>query len=357
MRTSWDSEVLRRVPEAPLVLAEAVAVELCEPSPAVVEVVAEFLISLDASFYLGAPALLADQLQWQRTRLAVVAPEIDRTEVAAAVRAALAPHLDAAALDAVDRQIEHARVLAEGLIREVFDLELSPEAQAYLEHILRGDRGAAVQVVTDLVEAGSDPAGVLLGLLEPVQVEIGRLWEQGRVSIAHEHFGTAVTQLCMSILYPHLAQGRVPLQRTAVATNVGGEAHEVGLRIVTDLLERAGWRTAYLGSGVPVDDVLDQLAERRADVLAISATMSGQLHAVKDVIAAVRADPRCAAVKVVVGGRPFQLAPELAATLGADAWAADATGAVEVCNRLVEERAATISSAAGAHPVGGLRVS
>ena len=111
MRTSWDSPVLQAVPDRPLDLAEAVATALCEPSPSVVGVVAEFLVSLDASLYVGEPALLADQLQWQRTRLAVIAPEIDRTEVLAAVRSALAPHLDAARLAAVDRQAEHAPVL------------------------------------------------------------------------------------------------------------------------------------------------------------------------------------------------------------------------------------------------------
>jgi len=337
MRTSWDSEVLRGVPEGPDALAESVATELCDPRQSVVEVVTELLVSLDASLAHGAPALLADQLRWQRTRLAVIAPETERTEVAAAVRAALARHLDEAALEVVDRELAHARVLADGLV-EVVDPQLRVEAQIYLEHILRGNREAAVQVVTDLVSAGTDPAEILLQVLEPVQVEIGRLWEHGRVSVAHEHLGTAVTQLCMSLLYPHLASGRVALRRTAVATNVGEEAHEMGLRIVTELLESAGWRTAYLGSGVPVADLLDHLAEQQADVLAISATMSGQLHAVKEVIDAVRADPRCSAVKVIVGGRPFQLAPDLAVTLGADASAPDATGAVEVCNRLVEDR-------------------
>lgn len=338
MRTSWDSELLRGVPEAPAVLAESVATVLCDPSPSVVEVVAELLVSLDASLSLGAPALLADQLRWQRSRLAVIAPDIDRTEVAAAVRAALARHLDETGLEVFDRHLEHSRVLAEDLIAEVVGPQLRVEAQIYLEHIVRGRRAEAVQVVSDLLAAGTDPIEVLLGVLEPVQVEIGRLWEHGRVSVAHEHMGTRVTQLCMSLLYPHLANGRARLRRTAVATSVGEEAHEVGLQIVTDLLERAGWHTAYLGSGVPVPDLLDQVAEQQADVLAISATMSGQLHAVKEVIDAVRADPRCFAVKIVVGGRPFQLAPELATTLGADASAIDATGAVEVCNRLFEDR-------------------
>ena len=52
-------------------------------------------------------------------------------------------------------------------------------------------------------------------------------------------------------------------------------------------------------------------------------------------------DARCADVRVVVGGRPFGLAPELAAHVGADAWAPDGLSAVNVCNALLETTRAT----------------
>src|SRR3712207_3103527 len=61
-------------------------------------------------------------------------------------------------------------------------------------------------------------------------------------------FCTAVTQLCMSMLWPRLNAGAHADDRTVVATSVGGEAHEIGVRIVADLLKRDGWRTFFLGA-------------------------------------------------------------------------------------------------------------
>ena len=38
---------------------------------------------------------------------------------------------------------------------------------------------------------------------EPVQHEIGRLWQINHISVAHEHYCTSVTQMIMSELYPY----------------------------------------------------------------------------------------------------------------------------------------------------------
>jgi methanogenic corrinoid protein MtbC1 len=53
-------------------------------------------------------------------------------------------------------------------------------------------------------------------------------------------------------------------------------------------------------------------------------------------VSAVRTDPRTAAVKIVVGGRPFLVDPGLVAEVGADGSATDARQTVALCSRLVE---------------------
>ncbi len=157
-----------------------------------------------------------------------------------------------------------------------------------------------------------DVSEIMLGILQPAQVELGRLWERGEISIAHEHYTTAITQLSLSLLYPRLLLNRTLLGRSLVATSVGAEAHEIGIRMISDLMEQAGWRTTYLGADVPHADVVEQVAQHRADVLAVSATMAGHIRSVRDLIVALRADPRCQRVRVLVGGRPFTINPRLA---------------------------------------------
>ena len=336
MSAHWESATLSRVAPSPAALADEVAIDLCEPSRIVTEVVVECLQTLDAALELDASELLADQLRWQEARLPVVAPQLTHAEVLAAIWSALGRHAGPEVRDEAERQLRTALAAAEDEPSKV-DPPLPPRAQAYLDHVLRGERDAAVDIVLDEVARGTDARDILLDLLQPVQIEIGRLWEQGRASVAHEHLCTAVTQLCMSMLWPRLNEGAHDHDRTVVATSVGGEAHEIGVRIVADLLKRDGWRTFYLGASVPASDVVSMLLEQRADVLAVSATMPGNVPAVRRLIDAVRDDPRCADVKVVVGGRPFLVAPRLAKAVGADGLAPDAAEAVGLCNALVAQ--------------------
>ena len=64
------------------------------------------------------------------------------------------------------------------------------------------------------------------------------------------------------------------------------------------------------GANTPAPDLIRELVERRADVLAVSATMSFHVRAVTDLIAAVRSRLGDR-VKVLVGGYPFNVDPDL----------------------------------------------
>jgi methanogenic corrinoid protein MtbC1 len=75
-------------------------------------------------------------------------------------------------------------------------------------------------------------------------------------------------------------------------------------------------------------------------VVALSATMTFHVRALADLIAAIRASRVGDRVKVMVGGYPFNAAPELWRRVGADGWARDAVEAVAVAGRLAGNGAA-----------------
>ncbi len=58
--------------------------------------------------------------------------------------------------------------------------------------------------------------------------------------------------------------------------------------------------------------------------------LGSHLGAVSEVIAAIRAAPACAGVKILVGGAPFNVDPMLWQRLGADGWAPDGQSALAV---------------------------
>lgn len=337
--SSWDSPALAGVPVDVRVLAEEVAADLHLLTSTVVEVARLHLEALDTAMALDVPELLADQMRWQSVRLESAGAAFGAEDVDRAVRHALAPHLDAEQLRLVEDFQNTAAVLGASGSHADSLVEL-PEGPArdYLTAALAGRRDAAVKVVHDLMTADVAASDIMMTVLQPAQIELGRLWEAGDISIAHEHYTTAVTQLALSLLYPRMLLGRTLLGHSIVALSVGSEAHEVGIRMIADLMEQAGWRTAYLGDDVPHRDVVEHVAQHRADVLAISATMAGHLRSVRELVQAVRSDPRCGDVKILVGGRPFTINPRLADLVGADGWAPGALEALEQCRAWTEER-------------------
>ncbi|MEA2491469.1 MAG: hypothetical protein QOH21_3261 [Acidobacteriota bacterium] len=205
-------------------------------------------------------------------------------------------------------------------------------AHEYLAALLRGDRHAASRLITEALEGGTIARDIYRQVFEPVQQEIGRLWQLDRITVAQEHFCTAATQQVMTQLYGRIFSSE-KRDRRAVAMSVGGELHEIGLRIITDLLELSGWHTWYLGANVPPQAAVALCAEQRADVLLVSVTFPPHLTACAEVIRLFHAHPALANAKVIVGGRAFRSEPELWKRIGADGYARNA----DECLALLED--------------------
>jgi methanogenic corrinoid protein MtbC1 len=108
---------------------------------------------------------------------------------------------------------------------------------------------------------------------------------------------------------------------------VGGEQHALGARMVSDFFEMDGWNARYLGANTPSAVVIEAVRDTRADVLALSATMTSHIETVAEIIDLLRADAELGTTPVIVGGYPFNLAPDLWERVGADGYAPDAQAA------------------------------
>ena len=140
--------------------------------------------------------------------------------------------------------------------------------------------------------------------------------------------------MIMSQLYPYIFSSERN-GKTLVATCVSGDLHEIGVRMVSDFFEMEGWDTFYLGANVPVRDFLQTLKERDADLALISATMTFHLRYVREMISGIRSDSDTKSVKIMVGGYPFNVAPNLWKEIGADGFAQNAESATQTAAKLM----------------------
>lgn len=210
------------------------------------------------------------------------------------------------------------------------------EALRYRDYLLTGRRKDAADQILALASGGTPVRSIYLNIFQPFQQELGRLWQRNEINVAQEHYATASTQLIMSQLYPIIFA--TPRRGTTVlAASVSGELHELGIRMVADLLELSGWDAYYLGANMPQEDIIRTIAEEKPDLLAFSVTLSIHLSKLETLINAVKEAPIAKAPKIIVGGAPFNAEPQLWKDFGADGYCADASAVAEKAAAIVGE--------------------
>jgi methanogenic corrinoid protein MtbC1 len=122
---------------------------------------------------------------------------------------------------------------------------------------------------------------------------------------------------------------------TVVSAAVAGNAHDIGVRIVSDFFEFTGWRAVCLGADLPAIEIAHSVKFFDSSLVLLSAALSTQLKAIRETVQAVRElDPNC---KIIVGGTALADTPDIWRQLGADAYASTPTEAVLTGARLIKK--------------------
>lgn len=210
-------------------------------------------------------------------------------------------------------------------------------AGRYLTLLLEHKREDAAQLLLGALDRGLSFDAIALDVIQPAMAEVGRMWHMNELSIVEEHYCTAASGCVLSQAFRAAVAARPPKSRgrKALITGVGGELHELGPRMVANFLELDGWSPVFLGVNCPAEEIVDLLREGTVDLLALSVGTTLGVGAAKEQITLLRSTPGLERVRVLVGGAPFNMHPELWREVGADGCARDAREAVEVANRLV----------------------
>ena len=211
-------------------------------------------------------------------------------------------------------------------------------AEKYLAALVSANREQAIQLILDSYKNGVTIKDIYLQVLQPVQYEIGVLWQLNKISVAHEHYASSVTQLVMAQLYSFICLNtNIKSKGMIVAVCASGELHEIGIRMVADFFEMEGWKTHLLGANMPVNDLVETLLAQKPDLLAISASMSSNVLKTTRLIKAVRSSP-AQDIKIIVGGYLFNRIPDLWKQVAADYYAKDAEEALRIANQIFQQK-------------------
>ncbi len=215
------------------------------------------------------------------------------------------------------------------------DSPLASEAREFLDALLEGSAEKALSMSLEWKHTHNLDQ-VYLHVFQPILYETGYLWQTGRISIATEHYITASTQYAMSQYYPDLFA--TPKHGGLVLAAAPGEApHEIGIRMVADVLEYKGYRTHYLGGNLPESEIVDAVIAHSPDLIALGITLPIELTALEDVIQRIKGDERTRDIPILVGGQPFNQDPSLKEKLDADAYGENLSDAVQKAGELIDD--------------------
>ena len=232
-------------------------------------------------------------------------------------------------IDAGIEQMQQKEKITDTYIDETTDM--GKLAKDYISALLSGNRNLAGTLIMDAVKNGTNIKNIYLEVFQKSQYEVGRLWLNNKISVAKEHFCSAATQMIMSQLYPYIFSGE-RIGKKFVGACIGGELHEIGIRMVADFFEMEGWDTYYLGANAPVSGILNAAEENEAQVVGLSIAMPFHRSLLKESIEEIRKSEAGKNLKILIGGVALKQGTDYN-YFKADGWAPDARAAVEKANQ------------------------
>jgi MerR family transcriptional regulator, light-induced transcriptional regulator len=141
--------------------------------------------------------------------------------------------------------------------------------------------------------------------LIPLLARIGLLWQGGELSVADEHFlSERVRELAVWLAKGEQDSGHLVTgtSRRWIGLCAPAEKHDLALYLHSLVLRQAGWQTWYLGTQVPLNDLLDAIARYQPQVLGFSVTLQENMEGLEQYARRIRErfGPRPA---IIVGGQ------------------------------------------------------
>ena len=212
---------------------------------------------------------------------------------------------------------------------------MKEESSLLVKSLSELDARTVLEQVKARVGKGEDPKAILMECRQAME-EVGKRFERCEYFLAELVYAAKILNDVMSILGPLLAKAveAERLGKVIIAT-VRNDVHDIGKNLVAFMLRAAGFDVTDLGVNVSAEAICGAIRDSAPDIVALSCLLTTTLDSMEDTIRMISTEELRSKLKIIAGGLP--MSPELAASMGADAYGADAYQAVVVCKRLMED--------------------
>jgi len=203
--------------------------------------------------------------------------------------------------------------------------------------ILDGDAKLAAAMANEALAEQRPPMEVINQYMVPAMDEVGRRFDCEEYFVPELLLSARAMKAALGPLRPLLAASGVqPVGRIVIGT-VKGDLHDIGKNLVAALLEGGGFDVIDLGADVPAKKFVEAVQTSGAGIVALSALLTVTMPSMKNTIEAFSLAGIRDNVRVIVGGAP--VTQQFADQIGADGYGENATAAVALARRLVQQPA------------------
>ena len=210
--------------------------------------------------------------------------------------------------------------------------------QEMLAHLINeGEKEKAVQLLTGWANQSSFK-DVIFSVLEPLLIKWGKLWMQGKLSLAHGYLSGKVAEefYLLAANDPEFKSASDGYKGTVVLGNIEDDFHPLGRNLVNIYSKAVGWNIIDLGNDVTAEIFVEKAIENNADIIAVSAMMFTTAKNIMKVRNEMDKNSLSGKIKLAVGGAVFKLRPELVADIGGDGTADNAIEAPDLFDSLLK---------------------
>ncbi len=214
---------------------------------------------------------------------------------------------------------------------------MNPEVQraVLIDGLNDLDEDKVLALVRQRLRNGDDPLEIIRDCQMGMR-RVGERYAAGEYYLSGLIMSGEIFREVVELAQPALEQSRTAesFGRVVVGT-VQGDIHDIGKNMFGMLLSCYGFAVIDLGVDVPLEDFVTRAIAARPDVVGLSGLLTISYEAMRDTIAALRAEAARLglAFPILIGGS--QLDARVCRYVGADYWATEAMDGVRICQRLL----------------------
>jgi len=206
--------------------------------------------------------------------------------------------------------------------------------QNMIDTLIEGDEKKLTSLAQSALDEGISAKEILeKGLMAGMDI-VGEKMEAEDMFIPEVLRSAKTMSAAIDILRPHLVEGDIRVIGKVIIGTVKGDLHDIGKNLVAMMLESAGFDVYNLGTDIPPDKFIEEVRDKDADMLCLSALLTTTMPMMKTTIDTLAESGIRDQVKVMIGGAP--VTQDFADQIGADGYAHDAGSATRLAKSLLQ---------------------